>query len=287
MTRIKLMPHEEVLGFTVKFATFYDLDGSLQLNEIVENFKARFEKVVRANSWLGYKLVHEVNACYLSDSSLSKTEDMLSVMKNDVIFQTKSITELLQEMELDWLNSELGNVFSMTLLHDCAESKICIVTAINHKVVDGATIFRIWSMFDLNSEPYSLNVDRLMDFQDKVQDFSSLSNIPNSNNAKLWDMITTIPRCIYRTWFYQKASCHCFMLKSSEIDNIKTSFIDMVSKNDVIHSWFCSKIGADKASCAVDCRGRIPGITKNLAGNYLCPLWSDHGTYKFHINFVL
>lgn len=295
MTKFKLMPQEcDPFQSTINVLTFYDLvDGNFDEN--LDEIKARAFAIFEKNEWLSFTISKEKNDHFLSKTSNVSIHDLFKTELNDRIFKSqplKSVQTLLTETK----NCNLGmvgdiiknqtQVFKFTVFYNTEKTKICCVKSFNHAIADGSTMFQIWHMFDSKNHIYRLDNHRVENFNQKVQDETSLWPFPITTPAKLWEFITSIPMFVYRSMFYEKLRYSCFQFSRDEISKLKTSYSpSFVSTNDILHTWFCQKVDVDKSFCVVNCRGRVSGVHDEKAGNYLTALWTDRKDLATPVDF--
>jgi len=264
--------------------------------------RAQFAEVVKANPWLAGRLVKSKGGAQLQFPTEGVTEDLVSAMFASHAFQGANAntsvpylpapeqgyeaicTEMYRSgaMIVGSGSALLGADKSIALL-TLAEFKageFALVFSLSHSVGDGRTYYEILKMLAPGSAVRELPTAR-------VQAFSEVMRGACGREALAWmdspaAMVHFMPLML---GCGRKARCYAFDLDPSRVAAAKAKGaveegVEYVTTNDVLTSGFFNACNSRIGLMGLDCRGRLPGIDGDMAGNYVTALVLDDAVFE-------
>ena len=246
---------------------------------------ARVEKIAVANRWLAGRLVHAPDTGTKSlavPRSLSKQDLTRLLLKNPENFCPSRSMNLEQlsakctKIELPYGSPAFDNddVLTSRFVFARAPGGFCIVFAMSHIAGDGATFYKIFNQLSASAEVQSLEPRRKMDFGEKLK-------LKLGMDVQKEVMSFSFMLSILKGYFFG-GTVRGFTgfvdvegVARAKVDAKRRGTVPFVSTNDILTSTFANAYGADVCFMAINYRGRISGVTDNLAGNYESVLLFD------------
>ena len=265
--------------------------------------RAQFAEVVKANPWLAGRLIKSRSGTQLQFPAEGVSEGLVSAMFASHAFQEGAnakdgalflpapergyeaiCTEMYRSgtIIVESGSALLGKDKPVALL-TLAESKageFALVFSLSHSVGDGRTYYEVLKMLAPGSAVRKLPAAR-------VQAFSEAMRGACGREALAWvespaAMVHFLPLML---GCGSKARCYAFDLDPSRVAAAKAEGameegVEYVTTNDVLTSSFFNACNSRIGLMGLDCRGRLPGIAEDMAGNYVTALVLDDAVFE-------
>ena len=183
-------------------------------------------------------------------------------------------------------------VCKLTVAESEEEGVFALVFSLAHAVGDGRTYYDVLRMLQPGAEVRTLRVARVHAFGEAMRD--------RCNREALAWVDSPSAMCHYLPLMMgcgRRARCHAFFLdpdrvaaaKRAQAGPISDVALEVdgrradagfVSTNDILTSGFFTACRTTIGVMGLDCRGRLEGITEDLAGNYATALVLDEGVFE-------
>lgn len=264
--------------------SFFDCCES-KLDEAEAWITARVEQIAGANRWLAARLVHasDTGTKSIAIPRLLFKQDMSRLLlkhpKNFCPSRSMNLEQLSEyciKIELPYGTSAFDkeDVLASRFVFARAPGGFCIFFAMSHIVGDGATFYKIFNQLSASCEVRSLEPKRKLDFGEKLK-------LKVATDVKKAVMNLSFMASIVKGYFFGPTvrGFTGFVdvegVARAKEDAKRRGAVPFVSTNDILTSTFSNAFGADVCFMAINWRGRISGITDNLAGNYESVLLFD------------
>jgi len=290
-------PYGFMLEKGIATITFYKGD----FKEAAKAIRAQFALVIAANPWLCGRLVtaSDGGVCLRypvkpSDADLESLFTASSV--EDTATTTTTTFKLSPNLPFSQITSELyackntivqrgGDsldkdiTVALLTLSESAVGAFALVFSLSHVVGDGRTYYEVFKMLQPGVAARALQPDRIQSFSETMRDMCGRAELALQETVGFGMLYT------FSTLFTTPAKCVAFYLDDARIaaakaEAVKEDGVAFVSTNDIICSAFFNVCNTRLGWVGMDCRGRMEGITSDLAGNYVSALTVDEGTYK-------
>ena len=268
----------------VAVLSFFDCCES-QLSEAEAWITARVEQIAAANRWLAGRLVHAPdtgNKSIAIPRLLSKQDLSRLLLKHPKNFcpsrsmNLEQLSEYCTKIELPYGTSahDKEDVLASRFVFARTPRGFCIFFAMSHIVGDGATFYKIFNQLSASGEVRSLEPKRRMDFGEKLK-------LKVAMDVKKAVMSLSFMVSAMKGYFFGNTvrGFTGFVdvegVARAKEDAKRRGAVPFVSTNDILTSTFANAFDADVCCMAINWRGRISGITDNLAGNYESVLLFD------------
>jgi hypothetical protein len=170
--------------------------------------------------------------------------------------------------------------------------KFAIIYSLSHTVGDGHTYYEIFKMLQPGSSVRELQVTRVQTFSDAMKDVCGRKELEWGESMGtgclfVWSaMLPTALGCL------KGSQCNAFYVDHDKITIAKEEAaaaassvsgdgdgITYVSTNDILTSSFFNACNTRVGWMGLNCRGRIDGISEELAGNYVSALTMDSSAF--------
>ena len=246
---------------------------------------ARVEQIAAANRWLAGRLVHAPGTGAKSIAvprSLSKQDLTRLLLKHPENFcpsRSMNLEQLsAQSTKIDLPYGPIAydneDVLASRFVFARTSGGFCIFFAMSHIVGDGATFYHIFNQLSASAEVQSLEPRRNMDFGEKLKVKVGMDIQKVAMSLSL--MVSFLKGIFFGgtvrgvTGFVDVEGIARAKAEAKQRGNVP-----FVSTNDILTSAFSNAFGADVCFMAINWRGRIDGLTHNLAGNYESVLLFD------------
>jgi len=299
----------------ILIGTFYRQNSPLSGETSMAALRTRVREILVANRWLMSRLRSISSAAFGEPSvgccsskyyaqleieeALTNPEHYIADELNDAVFEAydKSYTTLAKAMDKYNLKisgeamGETGNpknpglpLSKFIIFQNRAKDRLFIGMCINHIIGDGATMYRLYKMLDLNQPVVSLQAERLPNMSQIINEKLSTSPVDKTGKTMTREEVASdqasamIPAMLMNSFgnFFRgvKAKGFLYKLNLDYVEQVKQEYTtadSFVSTNDVITSWFAQFMGkkTDNLFLPCDLRGRLEGVHSDLAGNYL------------------
>eukprot|EP00301_Raphidiophrys_heterophryoidea_P012499 c19072_g1_i1.p1 GENE.c19072_g1_i1~~c19072_g1_i1.p1 ORF type:complete len:309 (-),score=83.67 c19072_g1_i1:292-1143(-) len=160
------------------------------------------------------------------------------------------------------------------------KAQSAVIVSLGHSLGDGHTFYRIFSFLDKDTPVEALNPVRVVDFEQRLQD--KVGRASRSIVSSVWFVLGVLLNFL---WYPCQLNVRMFDLDNKEITKQKETYkneltesaaslspssspAQHISTNDIITSWIATTFKIPFCLMVVNIRGRLAGITDNLAGNY-------------------
>jgi hypothetical protein len=276
----------------------------------------RLEEILVVNPWLMGRLIQSTDGSPLrsiypkkfDNSMLSAhfqevTIDNTRLPKDQGFHETSSLDVLLSHVEgffvkkgVDCLNKEDEVLFKVVLVkvldHDDSEERedsirvvrTVLVVSMSHVIGDGYTYYKLFSSLD-RAKPIpvftpqrkpSIYTEGLMEMQGSS--FLSFFKSPLFLLSFMWTVL-----------FRPVPNMQVYKVNKVEIEKIKEKYQNAesqnyLSTNDILGAWFFKACNQLYSFMPCNVRNRVPGLTDDLAGNYLGFIFYDQDDYDKPMN---
>ena len=257
-----------------------------------EAVRAQFAQVVAANPWLAGRLVkekggvlvrHPVNTDGMIESLFTATsaDDASAAFKHTPRTAYVDICTEMYKSKVVVVGSGyslLGKDKPLTLLTlaESAPGAFALIFSMSHVVGDGRTYYEILKMLQPGAAVRELPSTRVMTFSESMKDMCGRKELEWVDSASAAFMYTfaMLPLMMGCA---KKPRCYAFSLDAERLAAAKAEGaaaggVPYVTTNDILTSGFFNECNARIGMMGLDCRDRVPGISKDLAGNYVSAL---------------
>jgi len=256
----------------------------------------QFKKIVAANPWLAGRLVKskEDGVCLVHPASPSE-EDINRLFQSTSFGDTGGFKLAPNASYVDTCRSMykskkrvvvgagMQDVCTILTLSESSPGEFALIFSISHVIGDGRTKYDILNMLSPGTEVTALVSTRIMSFSESMRDMCGRRELawidkPSSLFMMMGAVMPAMMGC-------KKVTCTAFKLCPDRVAEIKQSAtkdgdVSYVSTNDIITSTFFSSCKVRIGVMGLDCRGRVDGISNDLAGNYVTALTMDPATFS-------
>jgi len=267
---------------------------------VAETLHTQFALVVASNPWLAGRLVKtkagvrlrypispsatDINSLFTATSA----EDNVAIKIAPTSPYTKICTEMYasKKVIVGSGNSILGKnqPVAILTLSESTPGDFALIFSISHAVGDGRTYYEIFQMLQPGAPVRELSPTRVLSFSEAMRDTCGRKELEWADSASTVCMYTCamLPAML---GCGKKARCFAFHLDSERLAAAKTAAaangdVSYVTTNDILTSGFFNECGARIGMMGMDCRERLEGIGKDLAGNYVTALTMDPDTFE-------
>jgi len=255
-----------------------------------EALRAQFALVVASNPWLAGRLVKakggvhlrhpaspsasEIDALFTATSA----DDSAALKLSPSLGYTKICTDMYKSktMMVGSGYSLLGKNLPLAILvlSESAPGEFALVFSLSHAVADGRTYYEIFQMLQPSAVVRELVSERVMTFSESMRDMCGRKELEWGDTTSTAIMYTV---AMMRAG---KVKCFAFHLDAEKLAAAKTAAasdgkVPYVTTNDILTSGFFNQCGARVGMMGMDCRERVGGISKDMAGNYVTVLTMD------------
>ena len=185
--------------------------------------------------------------------------------------------------------------------------KFALIVSVSHVIADGHTYYELYSMLSHKRSPYSMVVNRMMDFEKRVDSFVNGNDTdrylhsPGIILKALGSLLFAPPKhfqfySLNLKWiqdekkkftketsdtqnFTSENKNRVIEIESAEAVTLSTPRnchpatresmdVTFISTNDILTSWFFKLCKTDVGQMAFNFRNRIPDLPNSFAGNY-------------------
>jgi len=163
-----------------------------------------------------------------------------------------------------------------------------LVFSMSHAVADGRTYYEILNMLKPASTVWAMESARLQSFSEAMRDQCGRKELEWADTTSAACMYTCAmvplmlgcakaPRCVAFELDGDKLAA----AKAKAVADSKGTLNEAtyVTTNDVLTSGFFNEVSARIGMMGMDCRNRISGVDKGMAGNYVTALTMDTETF--------
>jgi len=268
--------------------------------------KARMKRVCEANPWLVGRIVrdkkrHKGLLCCafpktVSDEDIDSIFCTSSKMSNphlldSTIHSTTPYGEITKAMNKAGVIIKPGykivnkddRVTKITFSPVANGKEYVLVFSLCHLVGDGFTYYKILSMLSDESKIESLQVERIENFEDTIDE-----NI-GRQETKMFQSPWLLTRILVQSMVSPTFQVSASYVDQEKIEKAKKEAKDrnrdtdpnfFISTNDIITSSVAMESGADGLFMALNCRERLKGATKSHAGNYETVMFYDKESFE-------
>jgi hypothetical protein len=167
---------------------------------------------------------------------------------------------------------------ALLTLAESTKGEFALIFSMSHAIADGRTYYEILQMLQPGADVRKLSSTRIMAFSKNMRDMVGAKELDWADSAGVTAMYT------FSMMFNKPAKCVAFHLDAERLalakaDGAKEGGVPYVSTNDVLTSGFFNECDARIGMMGMDCRGRVEGIEKDMAGNYVTALTMDPDTF--------
>ena len=288
MVFVKILRSEKWIGILTTPATnlisIYEVEGT-SCASAKDFIKQRFTDILKINPWLCSRLV-KCKVDGVKDLYLSYSEEVLdpsqyiSFQVNDAVFQLKTISEAWGSLtgsvkignECINKNEKLCN---LQVIENSAQTKLAVMFSLSHNLGDGHTCYNIWKMLDMNEQVRKLEVERILNYEDRVKSETSITPLMD---MPFWGEMWRVFKRGAGRRFGGKASpvTYAYKLNDEAIAARKALYNKgetFVSTHDIICTEFFP-LCEGGMMFAMNLRGRMSDVNTDRAGNYevMCPM---------------
>lgn len=276
--------------------TFYNGD----FKAASEALCTQFTRVVASNPWLAGRLVktdtgvqlrHPVMSPEVASVEVNSLFTSISAQETSLSFKltpNSPYADICTEMFKSNANVVVENGYSLvgknkpvTLL-TLAESiagKFALIFSMSHVVGDGRTYYEIFKMLQPGVAVRQLASTRVMNFSELMRDTCGRKELEWADSAST-AFVFTVTMLPAMLGCGKKAKCYAFSLDDERVAAAKTAGavdggVPYVTTNDILTSTFFNECNARIGMMGFDCREKLEGIHKDLAGNYVSALVLD------------
>jgi len=270
----------------------YKVDGDH--TSINQKLTTRMKEILAANPWLMSRFLHvkpnhlglviEPATSNPDDYILTGTSEGL-VYDNDVTYEKLKTVLCDKRYRLKGSEEQIGKtdgeLTKFSIIWHPEHHTMAIVMAVSHVLADGATIYALWKMLDMNQPVVALQAERFLDMETQKIKETQTSFLPVefTEQTDFFHALETpqFAACMLKGIAQEikgrKMRALAFVIDQDEVARRKEQFKGetFVSTNDVITSFMHDLVPGkiDNIMLPINLRGRLPGVTANMAGNYL------------------
>lgn len=271
---------------SVSTVTFFE--GRAQ--EAQKHLTSRVDDLVRLNPWLAGRIGMGPDGhtrLTWSEAADSSQVSLFSVADDAELEDSGDYEALIRRVGKycvpngrACLNTDTP-LFRVTLIRR-SESKFAVCVSLSHVIGDGYTFYSLYGMLSTAGQPRALKVERHQGFSKSLSVVLGGDDAGAGNDTFNWMMAPGMTMNIITTLLFsrharilqqkisdawvEKAKRAAVSENTSNCSGDKA--VQFVSTNEVVTSALLNATGCDCGIMAVNFRGRVPGITSDLAGNY-------------------
>lgn len=272
---LKLTSADQVARGNCPTVTYYDGDAL----RTSWSLKERVKEIVKANPWLGGRLVKENGGVVVKYSDDNPHPECFARVKacpelwsgntyEEKINNNKNTAEALLGMpgvcvaQVGSSDCPLFKVALVTETEACT-SKFAIVYFAHHWIADGHTFYTLYKMLDPKTDVVSLKAERVENFEAKEKEL-----------VGGYDACGACIAGILRNVFFKPARSQVmFEIDLPSVQARKQKLAEecgvlFVSTNDVISAAYFKATMADVNFMAINLRNKVPEWDDSMAGNY-------------------
>jgi hypothetical protein len=252
-----------------------------------ETLREKIKKIVIANPWLRYRMMHDkifnqLAAVYSSivvDPAHDDMSDIFEFVSDSTISRTMEYEKLVQSVDKylvkkgsEAANKEDVTQFKVTLIEIVKDKEYAMVMALSHVIADGRTFYYIYSMLDSHTKETALTVERKLDFQDCLKQTIG-ERLTNWLNSKVF-VFGIVGTLLFR----KTPKINICSIDQKSVQSMKDDYSkspqssfgssSFISTNDILTSWFFNLCGCQYGIMSVNFRKRFAAYTDLMAGNY-------------------
>eukprot|EP00605_Chrysophyceae_sp_TOSAG23-4_P001179 GSChrysophyteH1.ASY1.ANO1.1287.1 assembled CDS len=283
---------DEAIGLSyekgISTMTFVAISGDTKFEQVAQDILMQFKKIVYPPQFPGVDSlfkIHKVedNPAAFASSSATYTSictSMYSAGYGEFIVQ--SGYETLDQ------SGPLHKLCRLNIVETTKDSEFAVIFSLSHAIADGRTYYELFKMLSPGSHVWAMNPQREPSFSENMRD--------QCGRKELEWMDTTGVMCMYTCAMMpallgcgRKARCVAYEIDSDRLTAAKAAAVtaskgtdnevEYVSTNDIVTSAFFNETSARIGMMGMDCRGRIDGISNDLAGNYVTALTLDADSF--------
>jgi hypothetical protein len=283
-TILRLTPLERDAMLTAPcISTITFFNGKVDADALREKIK----KIVIANPWLRYRMMHDkvfnqLAAVYPStvlDPTNDDMTDIFEFVSDSTISRTTEYEKLVQAVDKylvkkgsEAANKEDVTQFKVTLIEIVKDKEYAVVMALSHVIADGRTFYYIYSMLDSHTTETALTVQRKQDFQQCLKRTIG-ERLTNWMNSKVF-VFGIVGTLLFR----KTPKINVCSIDQKSVQTMKDEYSNspqssfgsssFISTNDILTSWFFNLCGCQYGIMSVNFRKRFAAYTDLMAGNY-------------------
>jgi len=158
------------------------------------------------------------------------------------------------------------------------ETSFAVIFSISHAVADGRTYYELMNMLRPGAEIRTLPCERVMTFSENMRSLCGRKELEWADKPSAM--------CMYECAMMKNppVKCMAFHLSDERVKEAKAKWkgqdgVEYVTTNDIITSEFFNETGSRIGMMGMDCRGKVEGISQDMAGNYVTALTMDPETF--------
>lgn len=272
--------------------TFYKGD----FKAAVEALRAQYALVVAANPWLAGCLVKtkggvclrhpmkpsatEIDALFTATST--EDTDAFKIAPNETYTKICKDMYASKKVIIGSGSSLLGKNKPVTnlTLSESAPGEFALIFSLSHAVGDGRTYYEIFKMLQPGAACVrELASTRVQAFSEEMRDMCGRKELAWADSISAACMFTCSMMC-----GGNKVKCVAYHLDEKKLADAKAEAakdgeVPYVSTNDILTSGFFNACNTRIGMMGMDCREKLDGIGKDLAGNYVTALTMDPDTF--------
>ena len=267
---LQLLPLEQRMkGPPMSTITFFNGDITVATPFVMERVAA----ILCLNPWLAGWI--EGGTCYY-DTDAADTASILH------IFAAGEVT-LGRDTPLSGMASAVASllcskgqagygspIFRVGLVPDerAPTTRFSLVVSMSHLIGDGATFYMVHNMLSSAAEPTALTAIRKPEMRPLIDEALGEGKAVMFNPGFIANAVGGLA---HASLLGKQSAVRLFHINSKWVDSQKAAVKatgSFVSTNDVITSWIFARGGFELGCMAINFRGKLPGVTSDLAGNY-------------------
>lgn len=251
-----------------------------------EALRSQLALVVASNPWLCGRLVKTkagVRLRHPAEPSATEIDSLFTATSADEASSAFKLTPSSPYAKIctDMYSSKkviVGNGYALVgkdkpvallTLAESTPGNFALVFSLSHVVGDGRTYYEIFKMLQPGAAVRGLACTRVMRFSESMREECGKKELAWADSTSaLCMMLPTLMGCV------KKARCFAFHLDDEKLAAAKATGaadgkVPYVTTNDILTSGFFKECGARMGWMGMDCRGKLEGFDKDLAGNYV------------------
>ena len=266
--------------------TFFE--GSISVAET--HFQSRFSQVLKANPWLGGKLVISGNEQKLVYCTETQLNDVLSVITTAIAISPQTEYETLIKTCSPFSLGGDGNlnghkllkagapVCRLTIAPTKRPSQFLVLFSLSHAIADGYTYYEILNMLTDSADVSvrALNPQRKMEYQ------QLLPTLISPPILKFGSSLTFLKAYLMGMFRKPASRALAYYVEEVKVEEAKKSCTTgFISTNDILTSHYMNACAPIRLGMmTINYRPRCSILNNNDAGNYEEIVLSDKGGHK-------